>query len=86
MNDAKNERSLSPRWLAAGVVALLAGAAAAGAFGTSLPGVALGTLLAALGLRLWVMAEAVRDPAAPAAPGGLPARGPRPERLHPAHG
>jgi len=84
MKTEKSERSLSAWWLAAGVVALLtAGAAASRALDVSQPGLALGVLLAALGLRLWVMADAVRDPTA--APGALPASGRRPERLLPAH-
>lgn len=78
MSDDKRMGSVS-LWWAVGTVAVVAAVSlVAQAMGQALTGGALGGLLAALGLRLAVMADAVQRPAAPAP-------GPHPERLHPAH-
>ena len=82
MTNDRTEQKLSP-WGAASAAAVLMAAPLVGwAFGVALPGLLLGGILAALGLRLAVMADAVRGPEAE---GTLPASARHPERLHPAH-
>jgi len=79
MKTERTERKNSPWWAASVAGALVAAPVVGWAFGVSLPGLVLGGILAALGLRLAVIADAVRGPEAE---GALPAAARRPERLH----
>lgn len=82
MKNDRTERTLSPWWAASVAAGLVAAPVVGWAFGVSLPGLLLGGILAALGLRLAVTVDAVRGPVADLA---LPASARHPERLHPAH-
>lgn len=80
-ND-KAERKMFPWWPASAAAGLAAAPLVGWALGVPLPGLVLGGILAALGLRLAVMVDAVRGPEADVA---RPPSARRPERLRPAH-
>lgn len=76
---AEQRGGVSLGWALAVVAAMTAVPLAGRALGIPVPGLLLGAVLAALGLRLAVMADGLSGPAREPAPR------PHPERLHPAH-
>ncbi|MBI5067975.1 MAG: hypothetical protein HZB56_07025 [Deltaproteobacteria bacterium] len=81
IETAEKGSGVSLGWAVVVVAAMTAAPLVGRALGLTVPGLLLGAVLAALGLRLAVMADGVSSPAADRAP----APGRRPERLHPAH-